>query len=76
VFILPFLKKNGEGSASAPVQPEMRKPDGEEEFSSRRHAAREVMDAFKSDNLEHFDSALKAYIELCDEEPHQEGPHE
>lgn len=70
--MLPFLKKSQESTA-APSEPVMREHD--DEFDSMEVAAQDVLHAVESKNAKALASALRAAFELCDSEPHNEGPH-
>lgn len=73
--MLPFLKRMQEGSASTPVESVERKSDHEEEYDSLESAADDLIAAIHSKNSKHVAAALRAAFEMCDSEPHAEGPH-
>lgn len=74
--MLPFLKRNKEASASAPVESVERKPDeGAEEFDSMESAAQDLCDAVEKKDIKAVAAALRAAFELMDSEPHVEGEH-
>ena len=74
--MLPFLKKNQESSMSAPVDSIKREPDeGAEEYDSLESAAEDLLKAIESKDSKEIASALRAAFEICDSEPHEEGPH-
>jgi hypothetical protein len=80
---LPFLrKKNDAGIAGVMVQ--HRSPDAEGEGhkdqedqpeAGLRACAKDLMDAISSGDEGRVASALRAAFEICDSEPHEEGPH-
>lgn len=73
--MLPFLKNKHEASVSLPADTIRREPDGEESFDSLEVAAQDLIDAIHSKNVKAVSEALRAAFELCDSEPHVEGPH-
>ncbi len=74
--MLPFLKKNQEASASAPIDPVKRKPDEEsDDYDSLESAAQDLLHAIKEEDTKAIAAALRAAFDLCDSEPHHEGPH-
>jgi hypothetical protein len=74
--MLPFLKHNYEGSASAPVESVERKPDEEsEDYDALESAAEDLCHAIEAKDYKAAAAALRAAFELCDTEPHKEGPH-
>ena len=74
--MLPFLKRTQDGAASTPIETLRREPDNEADYDGLEAAAQDVLDAMESKNVKHLAAALRAAFELCDEEPHVEGPHE
>jgi len=80
--MLPFLKKYQEGSANVPPNSITRKPDEDdsheeksEDFDSIEIAAEEMLSAFDSGDVKALARAIRAAFEICDSEPHNEGPH-
>lgn len=74
--MLPFLKRNQEASASAPIESIKRKPDeGSEEFDPLESAAEDLISAIHRKDIKAATEAIRAAFELCDSEPHEEGPH-
>ncbi len=67
--------RNKEASASMPVEHELRKPD-DGEYDAIDSAAEDLISAIHSKNIKGVAEALKAAFELCDAQPHEEGPHE
>jgi len=74
--MLPFLKDKREGSVSEPPSTIRRDPDDGADFDSLEVAAQDLCDAVHSRNYKAVAEALRAAFELCDSEPHEEGPHE
>lgn len=74
--MLPFLKRNHEASASTPVESIKREHDEDVEFDVLESAAQDLIDAMHSKDVKATAEALRAAFELCDSEPHEEGPHE
>jgi len=72
--MLPFLKLNKEGSASAPVEPIKRKSDNEEEYDMLEAAAEDLISAVHSKNCKAVCSALRAAFEIMESQPHEDGP--
>jgi hypothetical protein len=73
--MLPFLKRDKEASVSADPSVIRREPDEDSDFDSLEMAFKELCDAIHSKNYSGGKDALKAFFELCDEQPHVEGPH-
>lgn len=76
--MLPFLKKAQEGSASMPVEHVKRESDEESEsdYDMLDSAAEDLIQAVHSKDVKAVSSALKAAYEMCESQPHEEGPHE
>lgn len=74
--MLPFLKGNKEGSVSTDADPIKRKSDSGEEYDSLESAAEELISAVHAKDAKAVCSALRSAFQLCDLEPHEEGPHE
>ena len=74
--MLAFLKKTQEASSSEPVEHSRREPDEDAEYDSLHSAAEDLISAVHSKNVAAVAEALRAAFELCDSEPHEEGPHE
>jgi len=72
--MLPFLKNKHEGSASMPVESVKREHD--EDYDMLESAAEDLIAAVHSKNVKAVASALKAAFEMCELQPHEEGPHE
>lgn len=72
--MLPFLKNSKEASGSGPQEKVTREHD-DEDFDSIEVAAQDVIDAVHAKDVKALASALRAAFELCDSEPHEEGPH-
>lgn len=74
--MLPFLKDKKEASVSAPPSTITRESDDESDsFDSLEVAAQDLCDAIHSRNYKAVAEALRAAFELCESEPHEEGPH-
>lgn len=73
--MLPFLKKTKEASASMPVEAIERKPDEDKEFDGLEAAMEELSAHLESKNFKAAAECFRAACELCDAEPHEEGPH-
>jgi hypothetical protein len=75
--LLPFLKRTKEGSASMPVDHIKRDADEDKEpnMDSMEVCAQELCDAVHAKDVKAIAAALRAAFELCDLEPHEEGPH-
>lgn len=75
--MLPFLKGNKESSVSMDADPIKRKPDEEgQDYDSLESAADELIQAVHAKDAKAVCSALRSAFQLCDLEPHEEGPHE
>lgn len=72
--MLPFLKKSKEAGASGPVETIEREPDDGSSFDSMDAAAQDLIDAVHSKDVKSVASALRSAFELCEEQPHSEGP--
>jgi hypothetical protein len=70
--MLPFLKKNQEGSASGPIESIKREPDEEAEYDVLESAAEDLCKAVKSEDYKAVAAALRAAFELCESQPHEE----
>lgn len=73
--MLPFLKKSQDASVSMPIEPVTRKPDDDSDYDGLHAAADDLIAAIHSKNTSGVAAALRAAFELCDSEPHEEGPH-
>lgn len=77
----PFLKNMKEGSASTPTENVTREPDEEEgdehdeDFDSLEVAGEDVMAAVHSKDAKALTTALRAFLDLYEMQPHTEGPH-
>jgi len=74
--MLPFLKLKQEGSSSEPVEHKMREPDDDDNYNPLHAAAEDLISAVHSKSVKAVAEALKAAFEICESEPHEEGPHE
>lgn len=77
--MLPFLNKSKEASVSMPPDSIKRKSDdedGEQEYDSLHSAAEDLIHAVHSKDVAAVAMAIKAAFEICDSQPHEEGPHE
>ena len=78
--MLPFLKPQAK---QASLSIKYRKPDEKEPFSdqedsneSAKHAAaQDILRAIESKDFKHLALALQSMFDICDSEPHTEGPH-
>lgn len=73
--MLPFMKKDKEASVSAVPSRIKREPDHEVDYDSLEAAAQDVLAALESKNVRDLAIAIRAAFEICDSEPHVEGPH-
>lgn len=73
--MLPFLKNKKEASVAGDDDHVMRKPDQEAEYDSLHSAAEDLIKAIESKDIKSVAEALRAAFDLCDSEPHEEGPH-
>ncbi len=73
--MLPFLKNNKEGSVSQETEPIKRKSDDGEDYGMLESVVEELISAIHSKDVKAACSALRTAFELCDSEPHEEGPH-
>lgn len=72
--MLPFLKRNQEGSASGAVESIKREPDdGADAYDPVHSAAEDLISAIHSKDVSAVAEALKAAFALLDSEPHDEG---
>lgn len=72
--MLPFLKKTKEASVSGPVETLTRGSD-ESEPDMLSSMAEELIEAIHSKDASLVASTLKSIFQVCDSEPHEEGPH-
>ena len=72
---LPFLKHNQEASVSGPVEHVKRESDEGSEYDMLESAVEDLFAALKSNDVKAGCSALRAAFQICDLEPHEEGPH-
>lgn len=77
--MLPFLKKRQEAGISG-IQVKQRapdeKPEAEEDKDAAIHsAAQDLINAVHSKDPKATADALRSAFEICDSEPHEEGPH-
>lgn len=74
--MFPQSKRQKEGSVSSDVDHIKRESDdGAEEYDVLHSAAEDLLKAIESKNVKSVAEALRAAFELCDLEPHEEGPH-
>lgn len=73
--MLPFLKKDQEASAAGPVESIRREPDEGADYDVLESAAEDLATAIHAKDIKGIAAALRAAFELCDSEPHEEGPH-
>lgn len=74
--MLPFMKHK-EVSVNTPSESLTREPDeAAEEYDMLHAAAEDLIKAVHSKNVAAVSEALKAAFEICDSQPHYEGPHE
>lgn len=72
--MLPFLKHNQEGSASAPIESIKREPDEESGgYDLLESAAEDLCHAIDNKDYKAIAEALRAAFELMESEPHQES---
>ena len=74
--MLPFLKNAQDAASSSPIEPIKRGSDHEEDYDGLHACAEDLHAAVKSGDISGIASALKAAFQICDSEPHEEGPHE
>ena len=70
--MLPYLKKQKEGSVSAPIESIKREPDGEPEYDALESAAEDLCNALESKDYKAAAMALRAAFELLESQPHEE----
>ena len=73
--MLPWLKKQKDASASAPVESVEREPDGDEEFEPLETVAEELCQAIEKKDYGAIAEALRSAFGLLESEPHEEGEH-
>ena len=73
--MLPFLKKDEEGSVSVPVETKKRTPDEDAPFDALETAGQDLCDAVHAKDAKAVAQALRAAFELLESEPHEEGEH-
>jgi uncharacterized protein YukE len=74
--MLAFLKKNKEASMSAPIDSIERKSDDESgEYDGLESAMEELHQALLAKNYKGAAQIFRDAAEICDSEPHSEGPH-
>lgn len=75
--MLPFLKRNKEGSASMEVDHVTRKPDEdkEQDYDGLEAAMEELATHLAAKDFKAAAACFRAAMQLCDSEPHEEGPH-
>lgn len=72
--MLPFLKLAKEASISTPEVIE-RDHDEDYDYDMLESAAEDLIQAVHSKNVKSVAEALRAAFEICDAQPHEEGPH-
>jgi len=78
--MLPFLAKKHKITQTIMAKQKadgglMDLPEGQENDQGLISAAEDIMSAISSKNASMLAQALKAAFEICDEMPHEEGPH-
>lgn len=73
--MIPFLKRQQEGSASSPVEKIERKPDDGSDYDGLTAAAEDLCHAIKAEDYKAAAAALRAAFDLLESEPHEEGSH-
>jgi hypothetical protein len=74
--MLPFLKRNHEASSDASAsEPIKRKPDEDKEHDGLETAMEELAGHLAAKNFKAAAECFRAAMQLCDAEPHEEGPH-
>ena len=75
--MLPYLGKDKEASVSVAPDHVKRTPDDgdESEYDALTSACADLFDAIRKNDLQLGATALRAAFDLCDSEPHEEGPH-
>lgn len=75
--MLPYLEKNKEASISvAPDHVKRKADDGsDDEYDGLKAACADLFDAIRKNDHTLGATALRAAFDLCDSEPHVEGPH-
>lgn len=75
--LLPFLKNKQKNQTGVIVQE--RAPDAPAEDSgddSALHAAaQDILRAISDNDYQHLALAIRAAFDICDSQPHEEGPH-
>jgi len=73
--MLPFLKhKQDSGTVALPET--IKRESDESEYDMLEAAAEDLMHAVHSKDIKMIAQALRAAFEICDSQPHEEGPHE
>jgi hypothetical protein len=72
-----YLKQQKEASVSVPSETITRKPDegSEQSYDALESAGQDLIDAVKSGDAKLVAAALRSAFQICDLEPHEEGPH-
>lgn len=73
--MLPMLKRQNEASASGPIEKIERKPDVEADLDYLEGCVEELAEALKRGDVKAAAAAFRAAFQVCDAEPHEEGPH-
>jgi len=73
--MLPYLKREKEVSVSSPSEKVERKADEPEDMDYLEQCAGELMEALKSGDKKAVARELKAFFEIADALPHEEGDH-
>ncbi len=76
--MLPFLKtrKQDAGISTVYRASDESKPEEKDDASGLHAAAGDLHKAIQSNDIKGIAAALKAAFEICDSQPHEEGPHE
>ncbi len=73
--MLPYLKKTKEASVSVAPEHIKRESDSEEEFDGLSAVMEELCAASDKKDYKAMAEAFRAAMEICELEPHEEGPH-
>lgn len=75
--LLPFLKNKRKETGVIVQQrsPDEPKDEMEGDDSGLHAAAQDILRAISDNDAEHLALAIRAAFEICDSQPHEEGPH-
>lgn len=73
--MLPFLKNTKEGGISTPPDKIKRESDEGSDLDLLETCSQDLISAIHSKDAKGVKEALKAFFEICDSEPHEEGEH-